>query len=67
MLTIEERIQIVHDILVKHRLMRDVAAENQISISLVSSLAKKASRNRMYFKELISGMDEKQRRQELVA
>ena len=52
-LTVEEKVDIVHQVLVKHQLLREVAQLYSLSISYVSALCKKAERNPQFLKELV--------------
>ena len=58
----ESRIQIVHEVLVQHRLQREVAAKHRVSIATVSSLCKKAQNNQSFLKELVADREAKAER-----
>jgi hypothetical protein len=53
-LTIEEKIQIVHEVVVLHEKQTVVAYRHRISNATVSSLYKRAQRNKEFFEEMLS-------------
>ena len=56
------RIQIIHEVLVQHRLQREVAAKHRVSIATVSSLCKKSQNNQSFLKELVADREAKAER-----
>ena len=65
-LSITEKIQIVHDVIVQHKLLREVAADYQITVSEVSLLSRKAQKNKKFLKDLISQKEESESRKSII-
>ena len=56
-LTVQQKIQIVHQVLVEHQRQADVAAEHKISTKYVSALCVKAQKNKQFIDEIMSKRD----------
>ena len=48
----EEKVHIVHQVLVEHQMQSEVAKEHRILSSRVSSLVRKAQKNKNFLREL---------------
>ena len=58
-LSINEKINIVHDVLIRQHYHKDIALKYRITKLLVRTLVKKAKRNKEFFNELRTKEDEK--------
>ena len=61
-LSIGEKIKIVHEVLVQHRLQREVAVDYKVTVAEVCALSRKAMKNREFINELISRRDQVEQR-----
>ncbi len=66
-LTISERIDIAHRVLVGYEMHADLAREYRVSSGVIAQLIFKAKRHKGFLKELLMKRDEKQRRKEQIA
>ena len=58
-MTVVEKVEIVHKVLVDHQLEREVAREHRVGVTVVHRLARKAGTNSNFLQELISQRDER--------
>lgn len=58
-MSVAEKIQVVHQVLVGHDFQKDVAREHRISNTTVSKLVKKAVKNKDFLDELMQMQQEK--------
>ena len=65
-LSIGDKIEIVHEVLVGHRLQRDVAAAYQITPARVCSLCKRAEKDRSFLREMMEARELGERRRQSI-
>ena len=62
----EEKIHIVHQVVVGHQMQTDVAKEHRVSSSVVCCLVRKAQKNKAFLQELVHAQEVKESQEQLI-
>ena len=66
MLKAEEKLDIVHDVLIKYRMVKDVAKEHRVSVATVNMLVSKVRKKPELISELFDKRDVKCQKKEII-
>ena len=64
---LEEKVEIVHQVLVEHEMVADVAKEHRVSVQVVQVLVNKASKHKDYLSEQITARQVSQLKRQIIA